>query len=338
MSIEGELLTILEEQREHFSEQLLPCQEIADRLSVTLETLRKAVKGLQMQGHQILAVPNLGYRLQAQSDVLSPQGIRLHLVPTYRDTPVLVYQTLDSTNTLAKRLAVEGGRSGTVVVANEQTAGRGRQGRSFYSPGDTGLYLSVLLRPQGAVADVVPITIAAAVAVCRALEATTGKRALVKWVNDIFMEGRKVGGILTEALSVPQSDGVHSLVVGIGINLQPPREGFPPGIDSIAGSILKGGGEPILRNRVAAQVVNHLLSLAEDLSNRGRYLEEYRSRSLVLGRELTYKVGNQIRVAKALDITEDGGLLVETADAEQVVLHSGEVSLRSTSYTDSFSD
>ncbi len=176
---------------------------------------------LQGQGHAIEAVQNKGYTLRPESDVLSEQGVRLYL--RHSLPRVVVEQTLISTNLTAKQLAAEGAPHGTLVAANHQTGGRGRRGRSFASPPGTGLYLSMVLRRALPMQNAVLVTSAAAVAVCRAVEAVSGKRLGIKWVNDLYFYGKKCCGILTEAAADVESGGLEHLVVGIGVNLYEPR-------------------------------------------------------------------------------------------------------------------
>ena len=186
------LLTLLETRRGSF----LSGEEAARELAVSRAAVCKAVKALRQAGYPIDAVTNRGYRLSEQGDVLSAQGIAKYLNPELRP---LVEKTLDSTNAAVRRLAEQGAPEGTVVLAGSQTQGRGRYGRTFYSPEDTGVYLSLLLRPAGDPQQTVLLTAAAAAAMCQAMEALGVENPGIKWVNDIFLSGRKVCGILCEA-------------------------------------------------------------------------------------------------------------------------------------------
>ena len=231
MAIKNEIALMLEQSRG----TAVSGQELADRLGVSRAAVWKAVKQLQDEGYSISAGTNRGYMLESGSDVLTAEGIRLHLTEKYRGIPVEVFRSASSTNTEAKAAALRGMPHGTLIAANEQTAGRGRFGKPFYSPANTGLYMSVLLKPQKPLSDCMGITMAAACAIIDSLESVCGVHAGIKWVNDIFCSGRKVSGILTEAMSDFESGMAESVIVGIGVNIS--TEKFPEEISGIAGSV-----------------------------------------------------------------------------------------------------
>ena len=231
---------------------------------------------------------------------------------------------MDSTNTYAKGLALSGGAHGTLVAADRQTAGRGRRGRSFFSPPGTGLYMSLILRPLIELERFQAVTIAAAVAVCRTIESLTFRRPRIKWVNDIFLEGadgeeRKICGILTEAVSDVESGAIESVVVGIGLNVS--TRDFSPDLARIAGSLFPGS---VSRNRLAAGIAERLMDCQERLGDPA-LIREYRDRSLLLGREVRFmRDGAECR-GVALDIDAQGCLLLREEDGTVVALRSGEV-------------
>ena len=171
-------------------------EDIAKRLYCTRGAVWKAIKSLRDEGVRIDAVTNRGYCLEGSSDIVSESGIRRYLGNEHE---IFVLKTVGSTNAYLRELAQKGAAEGTLVVSSEQTRGQGRRGRTFFSPADTGLYLSVLLRPEAAVNEAVKITSIAAVAVCAVLEKVCGVQPEIKWVNDIFVNGKKAAGILTEA-------------------------------------------------------------------------------------------------------------------------------------------
>ena len=315
MAIKNEIALILEQSRG----TAVSGQELADRLGVSHAAVWKAVKQLQDEGYSISAGTNRGYMLESGSDVLTAEGIRLHLTEKYRGIPVEVFRSASSTNTEAKAAALRGMPHGTLIAANEQTAGRGRFGKPFYSPANTGLYMSVLLKPQKPLSDCMGITMAAACAIIDSLESVCGVHAGIKWVNDIFCSGRKVSGILTEAMSDFESGMAESVIVGIGVNIS--TEKFPEEISGIAGSV----GVFAERSRLCADIACRLLDYAEDTSSRG-LLEKYRSRSLVLGREVTFRQGGAERTGKALKIDDRGCLVIETSSGIET-LRSGEISI-----------
>ncbi len=259
-------------------------------------------------------------------DALSEEGVRRYL---HADGLRLqVVPVISSTNTVLKRMAEEGAEEGFCLIAEEQTAGKGRMGRSFYSPAGSGLYLSVLLRPKLKAADAVNITACAAVAVAEAIESLGPVQAQIKWVNDVYVEGRKVCGILTEASLDSGTAAVNYLVVGIGINIRPPEGGFPADLQKIAGSVFGEEEIPGLRCRLAAAVLDQLLGYYEHLQEKP-WLEEYRKRSLVTGKEIRVLMpGKEPENGTAIGIGDDFSLLVQMEDGTLRRLNSGEVSIR----------
>lgn len=320
MSTKEEILSLLETHRE----QAFSGQALADRLGISRAAVWKAVKELQKQGHSIEAVPNKGYTMRSTSEVLSEQGVRPYLT---RPVPRLVVEReVVSTNLTAKELAAQGAPHGTLVVADAQTGGRGRRGRSFSSPPGTGLYLTMLLHSGLPMECAVPITSAAAVAVYRAIRKVCGRELEIKWVNDLYRNGKKCCGILTEAAADMESGGVDYVVVGIGLNLLEPEGGFPPEIRDVAGSIFDPG-EPVQRCRIAAEIANELWDMAEQLPATP-FMEDYIAHNLVPGKEIFVIQNGTRRPARALSITPDGHLLIENSEGKTEELSFGEVSIR----------
>lgn len=237
-------------------------------------------------------------------------------------------QVLDkatSTNTLVKELATEK-NEGFVMVAGEQTAGRGRLGRSFFSPGDSGVYMSLLLKPQIKPEDAVQITTAAAVAVCRALEKLSIADTEIKWVNDIYVCNKKVCGILTESSFNSESKIFDFAVLGVGINIYESAEGFPDEIKNIAGAVFSERKED-LRNKFIAGFINEFFRYYKELYSKN-HMKEYKEKNFVLGKEINIIQGENIRIGKAIDIDENCNLVVELPDGETEKLYSGEISVR----------
>lgn len=224
----------------------------------------------------------------------------------------------DSTNNEAKRKALAGYSCPMLFIADSQTAGRGRMGRSFYSPNSTGLYMSYLYKPQGSLADSVTVTAAAAVAVVRAIEELSDLKPLIKWVNDIYIGGKKVCGILTE--SVTDKRGVASVVIGIGVNITTDK--FPDELEETAVSL----NSNIDRDQLAVTIVNNLCELIKDLPKR-TFLQEYKEKSWVLGKEILFIKDGESQNGIAVDINRDGGLVVQTEDGI-LTLSTGEITLR----------
>ena len=259
-------------------------------------------------------------------DVLREEAIRRHL--RNDRLKLQVYDSITSTNTVLKAMAENGAEEGFCLIAAEQTAGRGRLGRSFYSPPDSGLYMSLLLRPGLQAADATAVTAGAAVAVAEAVESLAPVKAEIKWVNDVYVEGRKVCGILTEASVDGMSGQVNYLVVGIGINTRIPDGGFPEDLRSIAGSAFGQQDIPELRSRLAAEVLNRLTEYTSRLQQK-EWFEEYRRRSMVLGKKIfILEPGKEPGSAEAIDLDRDFALLVRTENGELRRLNSGEVSIR----------
>lgn len=237
------------------------------------------------------------------------------------------FETIDSTNTYAKLLAGQGAPQGTVVVADSQTGGRGRLGRSFHSPAGSGLYLSMILRPQCKAAELMHLTCAAAVAACDAIEAAAGFRPGIKWTNDIVHEGRKLGGILTELGF--QDDGIDYAVIGIGINCNQSPEDFPPQLRDMAASLSMARGKAIDKACLETALISALQAMSVDLlARKSAMLERYRADCVTLGRQICVVQGEKKRHATALDIDKDGGLVIGLPDGVTETVAFGEVSVR----------
>ncbi|SHJ03829.1 biotin--[acetyl-CoA-carboxylase] ligase [Parasporobacterium paucivorans] len=301
--------------------------EMAERLHVSRNAIWKAIKQLKEEGYQIEAATNRGYCLHSDNNIVSAQGIYKYLTV---DIPgIEVHKTTVSTNTILREKAEENSPEGTVVIAEEQTGGRGRMGRVFFSPAETGLYMSILLRPQLAVSEALNITTCAAVAVAEAIEMNTGIEAQIKWVNDIYCGNKKVCGILTEASFDMENMGINYAILGIGINVFQPRNAFPDEIRDVADALLnKEDNHEDFRNRLAAQVLNRFMKYYDNINDR-KLLEEYKRRSLLLGREINILSKEGTQKATALDIDEQFRLKVLMQDGTTKFLSSGEVSVRS---------
>lgn len=231
MGLKQEILKLLEENRE----QYLSGQEIANRLSFSRTAVWKSIKALKEDGYEIDAISNKGYRLDTTCDLLSAEGIRCYLSSDYHNVPIEVHQQIDSTNTEAKKQAMNGAPHGTVILAEEQTAGRGRLGRTFYSPKGTGIYMSMILRPNLHLSQSIHVTTSVAVAICQVIERLTNQKPQIKWVNDIYLNQQKICGILTEAVTDFESGNVEYLILGIGLNVH--TKHFPVELQAIAGSL-----------------------------------------------------------------------------------------------------
>lgn len=323
MTTKEKLLALLEDSKGTF----FSGEEIARTLQVSRAAVWKAVSALREDGYTIDAATNKGYRLSPDSDILSPQGIRRFLKPEYRDLDLTVLPTAPSTNALVREKANQGRPEGCVIIACEQTDGRGRYGRQFFSPVDSGVYLSLLLRPTAySPQQATCLTAAAAAAMCQAIEAVTGQQPGIKWVNDIFLHGKKVCGILTEAAVGLETGTLNYMVLGAGVNLYPPVKGFPEEIRPIAGSVLERSC-PEAKNRLVGEFLNRFWDFYTHPECR-TYLEDYRARSLAIGRNVTVLSNGQAVSAYAYGIDDDFRLLVRYDSGKTEALSYGEIRIQ----------
>ncbi|MEG2000469.1 MAG: biotin--[acetyl-CoA-carboxylase] ligase [Evtepia sp.] len=318
--MKDQILTALEQARGTF----VSGHALATALSVSRTTVCNAVHALQDAGYAIEAVTNRGYRLAPGNGPLSRQSIEKYLLP---GLSIEVIPSAPSTNSLLKQRAETAAPEGLVLIAEEQTAGRGRRDHTFFSPSGTGLYMSLLLRPTLPASDALCITTAAAVAVAEAIEEVSGRDAKIKWVNDIFCDGKKVCGILTEASIDLEGGGLHYAILGIGVNVFPAA--FPPELN--ATSVFTTPSDSFdLRSRLAASILNHFMREYPNLSQKN-YFEAYRSRSLLLGKPITISGATTQQDATALDLDSDFRLKVQYPDGSISYLSSGEVSVKAQS-------
>lgn len=324
MKLKDSILEILESNRgKHLSGE-----EIAEKMQVSRAAVWKAIEELRKSGIDITAVKNKGYMLEDNDNSLSTQGINAILGKSKFE--VHTQHTVTSTNTVLKELAKNGEKTGYVLVAQEQTAGKGRLGRKFYSPIDTGIYLSVILRPQMTIEDSLFITTSAAVAVARAIENVSNNKVKpqIKWVNDVFIDGKKVCGILTEASVDFETGGLEYAVLGIGINTFPPKGGFPEEIDKVATAVFNDrNAEKNARNRLAAEVIKQLELLPENYTS-PEILEEYKQRSILIGKKVWAITKNEKNPCTVLDIDNRARLVVKFENGDIKALSTGEVSIR----------
>ena len=321
MSVKDEVLHMLEANKgRYFSGATL-----AKELNVSRNSIWKAIKSLENEGYKILAATNKGYCLEQSNDILSKHSVGEFLK---YNLDIHVYDTISSTNTVLKEMAEDGAKEGTVLVASEQTLGRGRMGRKFVSPAGTGIYFSILLRPDIPASDSLFLTTSAAVAVAKAIEDVSDKKAKIKWVNDVFVDNKKVCGILTEATFNMETGKLNYAIVGIGINVCFPEGGFPEEIDKVATAIFDKESDSInKRSKLLAHVLNYFMGFYNSFESKS-YLKEYIDRSILLGKNITVidKDGN--KPAPAISIDDECHLLVRFEDGTEKLLSSGEVSIK----------
>lgn len=309
--------------------------EIAARLGVTRNAVWKAIEKLRLEGCAIDAVTNRGYRLIREANRLSVSAIKSFLPTEFQRTfHIVVLPSVDSTNDELRRRAENGAPEGTILLAETQTRGRGRLNRSFYSPSGSGIYMSLLLRPSIPAEASLSITTAAAVAAAETIERCCAVDARIKWVNDVFVGGKKVSGILTEASINLETGRLDYAVLGIGINVTEPEGGWPAQLKEIAaGAMKKNSVSPGLRNVVAASLIRRFWSYYETLEAK-TFLEEYRRRSFVLGTTVTVDDGKAQRPAQALAIDDDFRLIVRfDGEERETALSTGEISIRTSNHS-----
>lgn len=322
MTLKQQILQVLENNRG----LAMSGQQLADTLNVTRASVWKSIKALQDEGYKIVATTNRGYVLEETNDILSEQSLRACLGEEYRDVDIFTFKTSPSTNAEAMTRLMNGGLThGTLIVADEQTKGRGRMGKSFFSP-KSGIYMSVCLcKSIERMQDVMVITPAAAVAVRSAIAKLTGIDAKIKWVNDIYIDKKKVCGILTQADIDFESGKAGTFIVGIGINFV--EQDFPDEIKQRACALFTG--QPtITRSQLIGEIYRNLIKLTDDLTDR-RFMFSYKQHSLVMNREISYTYNGEDKSGKVIDIDGDGGLVVQENGGGIRNLTCGEISIRS---------
>lgn len=305
-------------------------ETISARLGVSRAAVWKVIQKLKEEGYAIESVPNRGYRLSEATARLCLSEIRANL-PKYHPWRDLIrfQEDVDSTNTRLKLSASQGAPHGSVLIADHQTGGRGRRGRSFASPPNMGIYLSALLRPQCRPEDLMHLTCAVAEAMVQAIEDAAGFRPGIKWTNDLVSGTRKLTGILTELSLEAESGCVNYAVIGIGVNCRQELSDFPEELQEMAGSLHMVTGGPIDRNKLAAAMVRRLYEMDQNLlSDKAAILDAYRRDCITLGQDIVLLQGEEKRYGKALDIDSDGALVVAFTDGTVGTVNSGEVSVR----------
>ena len=323
MSTKNRILELLEQQRG----ESISGEHLAGVLGISRNAVWKAIKELQKDGYNIVAVTNKGYCLSAENDIISIPGIKPFLSERsqFYANKIQVHKSLESTNKTAKEMAVAGAEHGTIIISDCQTMGRGRYSRNFFSPSGGGLYMSIVLRPEAMhFKNPTSVTAFAAVSVCEAIESISTKVPRIKWVNDIFIDGKKVCGILTEAVTDFESGGLDWVVLGIGINVHTRTEDFPCDLQSIATSIYPDEKMSGVRNRLSAEIINRILGF-ETLPSETEIFEKYKKRLMVLGKEITV-IQNQMEYkATAIDVDSAGHLIVKNENGEIITVSSGEI-------------
>lgn len=304
-------------------------QEMSQVLGVSRAAVWKAISTLRAEGYAISSAPNRGYFLEESPDRLSVGELTGALKGRLLGRELLCLDSVDSTNSEAKRRAVEGAPEGLVILADQQTGGRGRRGRSFLSPAGKGLYVSVLLRPKADMRELMWLTAWVGVAICDGVERGCGVRPGIKWTNDIVLEGRKLCGILTELGMEGETARSEYVVIGAGINVSQSETDFGAELAPLAISLGQMLEEPPRRAVLAAAVLTALDDMyAAYPEKKERYLEQYRKDCVTLGNEVRLLRGEQTQTAFAEEIDEDFQLVVRLPDGTRQTVSAGEVSVR----------
>lgn len=324
MSVKNCVLDILEENKNTY----FSGEELAKMLSVTRTSIWKAVKSLQKDGYDIVAVTNKGYMLKNNDDcdIISEFGIKKYLNENLKCT-IIVKDVVTSTNLLIKEMAKEGNPEGTILIANEQTKGRGRFQRNFYSPKGSGIYMSILLRPTFLpVEKSIQITTIASIAMCQAIEKNCDVSPYIKWVNDIFVHNKKVCGILTEGSLNIETGLFDSVVLGVGLNIYAPENDFPEELSNIAGSLLDKKKSDI-KNKIISDFINLFFEYYLNFDSYN-LVDKYRDYSFILNKKISVIKGDLKIDALALNIDDNYRLVVKYEDGTIETLSSGEISIK----------
>lgn len=322
-NLKENIISILESNKGLF----ISGEKLANDLNVSRAAVWKVIKSLKNEGYDILSVSNKGYALSKETDILSSKIIKDNM-PKYRDKfNFVIYKTVESTNIVARGMAMNGADSGTVVIAEEQTSGYGRNGKSFFSPYGTGIYMSIILnlKKEKKIFNSSFITTATAMAVSKSIEEISNENTQIKWVNDVFINGKKVCGILTEGAFSFEDGKLDYAVIGIGINVNFPKNGFPEEINNIAVSINKMQNNKDIRNILIAKILERMY---EYYFNNVAFYDEYKKRSFLIGKKVSLNIDNEEHIVKVLDIDKTFALVAEFQDGKIDRIVSGSVNHR----------
>jgi BirA family biotin operon repressor/biotin-[acetyl-CoA-carboxylase] ligase len=304
-------------------------EELSDKLGITRAAVWKHIMKLKQQGYKIDGRSGKGYRLDDYSDSYDREAIISRLQTKIIGQELIFLDETDSTNNELKRLAANGLKEGTVVIADKQVAGRGRRGRTWESEAGKGIYMSILLRPDIPPEKVQAITLAASSAVCMAIQSYTGIKPGIKWPNDVLIGNKKVCGILTEMSGEP--DKVYSVIVGIGVNVYQKDTDFSKDLRATAASLMPHSPAKITRSILVARILEAFeglyIDFAKKHSTKG-FLDIWRSFSITIGCDIIVYQNDKAWQGKALDVLDDGRLLVELGNGRCQAISSGEISIR----------
>jgi BirA family transcriptional regulator, biotin operon repressor / biotin---[acetyl-CoA-carboxylase] ligase len=308
-------------------DQYLSGQILAETIGCSRTAIWKHIEELRKEGFELEAVRNKGYRIVKTPERVLADEIRLGLKTKFLGQSIQYEETVDSTQKIAQKIAYERAPEGTIVVAEEQTLGRGRMDRKWYSPKYTGIWMSIILRPKIPLAKAPQLTLIAAVAVVQAIEELTELTPQIKWPNDILVNGKKMTGILTELQA--EADQINSVIIGIGINVNQQREDFPEDLKLIATSIAIEQGTIISRAAIIRTVLTHLEGLYLLYLEKGFYPIKllWEGYAISIGKELIARTLTSVIKGKALGITDDGVLKIEDETGKIHLIYSADIEL-----------
>jgi BirA family biotin operon repressor/biotin-[acetyl-CoA-carboxylase] ligase len=319
--VDEEILRLLK----HRSPGFLSGEEISRRLEVTRAAIWKRVRHLRALGYEIEASTRTGYRLIRSPDLLTPSEVRPLLRTKWMGRSIHHFHSMDSTNSMAYELALQGAEEGEIVVAESQKKGRGRLGRKWFSPPLTNLYLSIILRPEIPPQQASLMTLMAAVATAGAIHKFSGLQPMIKWPNDILLKNRKVAGLLNEIHS--EMDRIHFVVLGIGVNLNMDEKMFSKEIRSLATSLKREMGQSVSRKAFLQTLLEELEIWYETFLKEGAppILQAWRDKAQIHGRPVKVTSFGEILSGTAIDVDNDGALILETKAGERKRVVAGDV-------------
>lgn len=303
-------------------------EKISEELGVSRAAVWKYINQLKEDGYEVEAISRKGYRIMSAPDILTYEEVVGLLNTDHVGKNIIYYDTIGSTNSKAKELAEKGQEHGTVVISEEQTSGRGRLGRNWVSPKQKGIWMSIILRPNIVTENIAQITLLGAAAVQKAI-AEMGIITGIKWPNDIVLNNKKVCGILTEMSG--EIDHINYIVMGIGINVNLEQEDIPLELKDMATSLKIGSGKFVDRKLLLANVLNNFEELYNEFEKHGdikEIIEICRKNSILINREIQLINKGEISTAKAIDISDDGELVIENQQGKVQYIVSGEVSIK----------
>ncbi len=304
-------------------------ETLGKTLGISRAAVNSAIRSLRDDGYEILSSTNRGYSISRSPDRINCGELSAFLPPE-RVESVLCLDSVDSTNNALRSMAIDGAKAGQIIIAESQTAGRGRYGRQFVSPKGKGIYISALLRPDSVEPQTATfLTAWVAVAICNAVEKVCGVRPAIKWVNDLLLGGKKICGILTEMSVESESGHIQYIIVGAGLNVNETAEDFPEELREKATSLFENTGRGFSRAQIAAEIVKELDIMAASFpADKEKYLRAYRKDCVTTGK--TVRVfGKEERHGFAKEINDDFALVVKFDDGEEKAVSSGEVTVRS---------